>query len=78
MTNINDPKQQSGDAKQPASIFISGGLWIDIDLTPTGDKQLSAYHEQLRAKRRRQKGYYKLPKNLFGSDKPRRGRLKRK
>ena len=78
MANPKDPKQKSGEAKQPASIFISGGLWIDIDPTPTGEKQLSAYHEQLRAKRRRQKGYYRLPKNLFDSDKPRKGRLKRK
>jgi hypothetical protein len=37
MANPKDPKQKSGEAKQPASIFISGGLWIDIDPTPTGE-----------------------------------------
>ena len=77
MTTPKDPKQKFGEEEQPATIYISGGLWEDRDPTPTGDKQLSTYNEQLRAKQRRQKGYYKLPKNLFGSDKPRKGRRKR-
>jgi hypothetical protein len=42
-------------------------FWVDNDPTPSGEKQLWAYDGQLRAKRRRRKGYYMLPEGLFGS-----------
>ena len=64
MTNETTLAEKREREKTPRVIEITS-LWEDRNPTPSGDKQLCAYRAQLRAKRRRRKGYYKLPKDLF-------------
>jgi hypothetical protein len=59
------------DREKKHPVIMITSCWEDNDPTPSGDKQLWAYNEQLRAKRRRREGYYKLPEGLFGSSRQR-------
>jgi hypothetical protein len=65
---INRKKlNRENDREKEHPLIMITSFWEDNDPTPSGDKQLWAYDEQLRAKRRRRKGYYKLPGDLCGS-----------
>lgn len=65
MINSKKLNGENDREKENLQIMITS-FWEDNDPTPSGDKQLWAYGEQLRAKRRRRKGYYKLPGNMCG------------